>query len=143
MGFNNDGLQKIIKRLRKKKTKNYCRGEYIGKNKITPIEDSVQDYKKTFNQLFEYVDYFVLNVSSPNTPKLRELQKKEKLEVLISSVQLINQSKVLPKPVLIKISPDLNNSELDPPIFVKKYKIYGIVATNSTNKRDNLKQKKI
>ena len=141
MGFNNDGLQKIIKRLRKKKTKIIVGGN-IGKNKITPIEDSVQDYKKTFNQLFEYVDYFVLNVSSPNTPKLRELQKKEKLEVLISSVQLINQSKVLPKPVLIKISPDLNNSELDSIIeLVKKYKIYGIVATNSTNKRVNLKTK--
>ncbi len=141
MGFNNDGLEKIIKRLKNKKT-NIIIGGNIGKNKITPIEDSVQDYKKSFNQLFKYVDYFVLNVSSPNTPKLRELQKKEKLEVLISSIQLINNSKTSPKPILIKISPDLSYSELDSIIeLVKKYQIHGVVATNSTNNRDNLKTK--
>tara|TARA_B100001057_G_scaffold334819_1_gene335442 strand:+ start:6830 stop:7888 length:1059 start_codon:yes stop_codon:yes gene_type:complete len=141
LGFNNEGLEKIIKRLKNKKT-NTIIGGNIGKNKNTPIEDSVQDYKKSFNQLFNYVDYFVLNVSSPNTPKLRELQKKEKLEVLISSIQSINNTKLLPKPILIKISPDLNYNELDSIIeLVKKYKINGIVATNSTNKRENLKTK--
>ena len=141
LGFNNEGLEKIIKRLKNKKT-NTIIGGNIGKNKNTPIEDSVQDYKKSFNQLFNYVDYFVLNVSSPNTPKLRELQKKEKLEVLISSIQSINNTKLLAKPILIKISPDLSYNELDSIIeLVKKYKISGIVATNSTNKRENLKTK--
>jgi len=141
LGFNNEGLEKIIKRLKNKKT-NTIIGGNIGKNKNTPIEDSVQDYKKSFNQLFNYVDYFVLNVSSPNTPNLRELQKKEKLEVLISSIQSINNTKLLAKPILIKISPDLSYNELDSIIeLVKKYKISGIVATNSTNKRENLKTK--
>jgi len=139
MGFNNDGLIKVISRLKKKKTKLIIGGN-IGKNKITPLEDSVDDYKKCFNDLFDYVDYFVLNVSSPNTPSLRELQRKDKLETLISSIQLINKKKYNPKPVLIKISPDLDFKYVDEVIeLIFKYKISGIVATNSTNTRDGLK----
>jgi len=139
MGFNNDGLDEVILRLKKKKT-NIIIGGNIGKNKITPLEKSVEDYEKCFNDLFKYVDYFVLNVSSPNTPQLRELQKKDKLEVLISSIQSINNTKSFPKPILIKISPDLDLKSLDEIIaLVKKYNISGIVATNSTNKRDGLK----
>jgi len=139
MGFNNDGLDKIISRLKKKKTKIIIGGN-IGKNKITPLEKSVEDYKKCFNDLFEYVDYFVLNISSPNTPQLRELQRKDKLEVLISSVQSINNTKTIPKPILIKISPDLDFVAVDEVIdLIKKYNISGLVATNSTNKRTGLK----
>ncbi len=139
MGFNNDGVDKVISRLKKKKTKIIIGGN-IGKNKITPLEESVEDYKKCFNALFKYVDYFVLNVSSPNTPQLRELQRKDKLEVLISSIQSINNAKSKPKPILIKISPDLDFSDLDEVIvLIKKYKISGVVATNSTNKREGLK----
>ncbi len=139
MGFNNDGLDKVVARLKKKNT-NIIIGGNIGKNKITPLEKSVEDYEKCFNNLFEYVDYFVLNVSSPNTPQLRELQRKDKLEVLISSIQSINNSKPFPKPILIKISPDLDFSNVDEVItLVKKYNISGIVATNSTNKREGVK----
>lgn len=139
MGFNNDGIEEVVLRLKKKKT-NLIIGGNIGKNKITPLENSVEDYEKCFNDLFKYVDYFVLNVSSPNTPQLRELQKKDKLEVLISSIQSINNTKSSPKPILIKISPDLDFKSLDEIlVLVKKYNISGIVATNSTNKRSGLK----
>ena len=139
MGFNNDGLGKIVYRLKNKKT-NVIIGGNIGKNKITPLEKSVEDYEKCFNDLFKYVDYFVLNVSSPNTPQLRELQRKDKLEVLISSIQSINNAKTSPKPILVKISPDLDFADVDGVItLIKKYNIAGIVATNSTNKRDGLK----
>jgi len=139
MGFNNDGLDKVVSRLKNRRA-NVIIGGNIGKNKTTPLEKSVEDYEKCFNDLFKYVDYFVLNVSSPNTPQLRELQKKEKLEVLISSIQSINNSKSCPKPILIKISPDLQFKDVDEVItLIKKYNISGIVATNSTNKRDGLK----
>ena len=138
MGFNNQGLNKVLYRLKKKKT-NLIIGGNIGKNKVTPLDQSVEDYKICFNSLFDYVDYFVLNISSPNTPQLRELQKKDKLEYLISSIQLINNSKQKPKPILIKISPDLEYKYVDEILFlISKYKISGIVATNSTNSRDNL-----
>ena len=138
MGFNNDGVKKICARLRTKKT-NVIIGGNIGKNKITPFEKSVQDYEICFEELFDYVDYFVLNVSSPNTPKLRELQGKKELEKLIIAVQKLNSRKINPKPILIKISPDLNNFQLDDVIdLVGMYNISGIVATNSTNTRDNL-----
>jgi len=139
MGFNNDGLDKVVSRLKSKRT-NVIIGGNIGKNKITPLEKSVEDYEKCFNDLFKYVDYFVLNVSSPNTPQLRELQRKDKLEVLISSIQSINNSKSCPKPILIKISPDLHFKDVDEIItLIKKYNIAGVVAANSTNKRDGLK----
>jgi dihydroorotate dehydrogenase len=138
MGFNNEGVRKVLSRLKKKKT-NLIIGGNIGKNKLTPLDQSVEDYKICFNSLFDYVDYFVLNISSPNTPQLRELQKKDKLEHLISSIQLINNSKKKPKPILIKISPDLEFKHIDEILFlISKYKISGIVATNSTNSRNNL-----
>tara|TARA_Y100001954_G_scaffold57609_2_gene62181 strand:+ start:796 stop:1830 length:1035 start_codon:yes stop_codon:yes gene_type:complete len=141
MGFNNDGVEQICNRLRKKNSKVIIGGN-IGKNKLTPFNSSIEDYKICFEYLFNYVDYFVLNVSSPNTPKLRELQGKNHLEKLITSVQKINLSKVKPKPILIKISPDLNNFQLDDVIgLVEKYKISGIVATNSTSSRNNLNEK--
>ena len=138
MGFNNDGLEKICDRLRKKKS-NIIIGGNIGKNKKTPFDQSFEDYKICFENLFDYVDYFVLNISSPNTPKLRELQGKKELEKLIIEVRKLNSKKSNPKPILIKISPDLNNFQLDDVIaLVQKYNISGIVATNSTNSREKL-----
>jgi len=138
MGFNNDGVEKICNRLKIKKS-NIIVGGNIGKNKQTLFDQSVEDYKICFEYLFDYVDYFVLNISSPNTPKLRELQAKKELEKLIIEVQQLNSQKNIPKPILIKISPDLNNFQLDDVIaLVKKYNISGIVATNSTNSREKL-----
>jgi len=142
MGFNNEGALSACERLQKRKTKIIIGGN-IGKNKDTPNEEAVDDYKKCFEALFEYVDYFVVNVSSPNTPNLRELQDKEPLTCLLQSVQELNHQKEKPKPILLKIAPDLSNEQLDDIIdIVGKTKIDGIIATNTTIKKDNLTTKK-
>jgi len=138
MGFNNEGVEKVIERLRKKKT-NVLIGGNIGKNKITPNEDATSDYIKCFDALYNYVDYFVVNVSSPNTPNLRELQDKEPLTKLLSDLMELNRSKEKPKPILLKIAPDVNHSQLDDIIdIVKTTSIDGIVATNTTISREGL-----
>ena len=138
MGFNNEGVEKVIERLRKKKT-NVLIGGNIGKNKITPNEDATSDYIKCFDALYNYVDYFVVNVSSPNTPNLRELQDKEPLTKLLSDLMELNRSKEKTKPILLKIAPDVNHSQLDDIIdIVKTTSIDGIVATNTTISREGL-----
>ncbi len=138
MGFNNDGVKIIAERLRKKKT-DIIIGGNIGKNKVTPNEQAVDDYIICFNELFDVVDYFVVNVSSPNTPNLRELQDKEPLTNLLSALQKINQKKESPKPLLLKIAPDLSDDQLYDIIdIVKNTKIDGVIATNTTIARDNL-----
>jgi len=138
MGFNNKGVEKVIERLRKKKT-NVLIGGNIGKNKITPNEDATSDYIKCFEALYTHVDYFVVNVSSPNTPNLRELQDKEPLTKLLSDLMELNRSKEKPKPILLKIAPDVNHSQLDDIIdIVKTTSIDGIVATNTTISREGL-----
>ena len=138
MGFNNEGVEKVIERLRKKKT-NVLIGGNIGKNKITPNEDATSDYIKCFEALYTHVDYFVVNVSSPNTPNLRELQDKEPLTKLLSDLMELNRSKEKPKPILLKIAPDVNHSQLDDIIdIVKTTSIDGIVATNTTISREGL-----
>ncbi len=138
MGFNNDGVKIIADRLRKKKT-DIIIGGNIGKNKVTPNEQAVDDYIICFNELFDVVDYFVVNVSSPNTPNLRELQDKEPLTNLLSALQKINQKKESPKPLLLKIAPDLSDDQLYDIIdIVKNTKIDGVIATNTTIARDNL-----
>jgi len=138
MGFNNDGAEKIAKRLRKKKTKVIIGGN-IGKNKVTPNEQAVDDYIKCFNELFDCVDYFVVNVSSPNTPNLRELQDKEPLKHILNQLMEQNGQKPAPKPILLKIAPDLTNEQLDDIIeIVEETKIAGVVATNTTISRDGL-----
>lgn len=143
MGFNNDGVDCAIENLKKKKTKIIIGGN-IGKNKVTPNEDANADYVFSFNQLFDYVDYFVVNVSSPNTPNLRELQEKEPLKQLLSEIQVHNRQKPNPKPVLLKIAPDLTNEQLDDIIeIVNEIKLDGIIATNTTISRDNLKTNKL
>lgn len=138
MGFNNEGVDEAVKRLRNKKTKVIIGGN-IGKNKVTPNESAISDYEYCFNALFDVVDYFVVNVSSPNTPNLRELQDKEPLTALLNHLQAINASKPKRKPLLLKIAPDLTNSQLDDIIdIVASTKIDGIVATNTTIAREPL-----
>jgi len=138
MGFNNDGATVIANRLKTKKTKLIVGGN-IGKNKITPNENAVDDYVICFNELYPFVDYFVVNVSSPNTPNLRDLQEKEPLANLLNTLQAINFKKEKSKPILLKIAPDLTDSQLDDIIdIVYQTKIAGVIATNTTISRENL-----
>ena len=138
MGFNNGGVEEVLKNLKKRNT-DIVIGGNIGKNKFTSNEDAVLDYIICFNSLYPYVDYFVVNVSSPNTPNLRELQEKEPLTKLLLSLQQENASKEKPKPILLKIAPDLTNQQLDDVIeVVETCKLSGIVATNTTINRSGL-----
>ena len=140
MGFNNDGMSKITARL--KKNKNVLIGGNIGKNKSTPNNQAVNDYLLCFNYLHDFVDYFVVNVSSPNTPNLRELQNKEPLIEILKSIKAENLTKSKPKPILLKISPDLSKSNISDIVeIVLSLKIDGIIATNTTIQRNNLKSK--
>ena len=137
MGFNNGGVDAAVERL--KKNKNVLIGGNIGKNKVTPNEDAVNDYIICFEKLFDHVDYFVVNVSSPNTPNLRELQDKEPLTNLLGTLQKLNLTKKNPKPILLKIAPDLTDSQLlDIIDIVKDTQIAGVIATNTTLSRENL-----
>lgn len=138
MGFNNEGVAAAVERLKKRKTRVIVGGN-IGKNKVTPNEDAVSDYEKCFDALFDHVDYFVVNVSSPNTPNLRELQDKAPLTALLNRMKELNAQKKNPKPILLKIAPDLTDSQLDDIIdIVQSTKIDGVVATNTTISRDGL-----
>ncbi|MEO6814356.1 MAG: quinone-dependent dihydroorotate dehydrogenase [Ginsengibacter sp.] len=151
MGFNNDGVKVIAGRLRKfrqeKAITSYTKhhrpgiiiGGNIGKNKITPNEDAWKDYEICFNELHDLVDYFVVNVSSPNTPGLRDLQQKDSLKKILTHLQKINQSKTIQRPLLLKISPDLQQQELDDIIdLALEIKLDGLVAANTTISRNNL-----
>lgn len=139
MGFNNSGVDVAVERLKKKKRKVIIGGN-IGKNKITANENAVDDYEYCFEALFNHVDYFVVNVSSPNTPNLRELQEKAPLKALLNAVMAKNRAKSNPKPILLKIAPDLNESQLDDIIeIVGETKIDGVIATNTTISREGLK----
>lgn len=137
MGFNNGGVLEAVERL--KDNKNVLIGGNIGKNKVTPNEDAVEDYKICFHALFDYVDYFVVNVSSPNTPNLRALQDKEPLTNLLKDLQVANSQKTNPKPILLKIAPDLTDEQLlDIIDIVAETKIDGVIATNTTISREGL-----
>lgn len=141
MGFNNDGVEAIAKRLKARKSNSNSKlivGGNIGKNKITENQDAWKDYCTNFIGLEEVVDYFVVNVSSPNTPGLRELQEKEALRKIFSELQLINQNN---KPILLKIAPDLEISALDDIIaLTSEVKIDGLVSSNTTLDRSLLNQ---
>jgi dihydroorotate dehydrogenase len=138
MGFNNKGMQIVHQNLLKTRGKVLIGGN-IGRNKITPNEKAVEDYLACFNELYDAVDYFVINISSPNTPGLRQLQEKEPLHHLLRSVQTLNSQKPRRKPVLLKIAPDLNETQLDDIIdIVKTTGLDGIVATNTTISRSGL-----
>ncbi|MFI2743996.1 quinone-dependent dihydroorotate dehydrogenase [Zhouia sp. PK063] len=138
MGFNNGGVDEAVERL--KKNKNVLIGGNIGKNKVTPNEQAVDDYVYCFNALYNYVDYFVVNVSSPNTPNLRALQDKEPLTALLLRLQKENKKQLQVKPILLKIAPDLTDDQLlDIIDIVKETKIDGVIATNTTIGREGLK----
>lgn len=156
MGFNNDGARVIGERLRKWKEENDRKriasgtpaarparliiGGNIGKNKSTPNEQAWKDYENCFKELHPYVDYFVVNVSSPNTPGLRELQEKGALKRILRHLQMINNAKAKAKPILLKISPDLSQGQLDDVIdLALEINLDGILATNTTIDRKGLK----
>jgi dihydroorotate dehydrogenase len=155
MGFNNDGVEAIAKRLQVWKTRNEKQttlralrarnekrviiGGNIGKNKITPNKDAWKDYEKCFLALHDYVDYFVVNVSSPNTPGLRELQEKDALHKILTNLQIQNSKFKIQKPILLKIAPDLTVEQIDDVIALAiEIKLDGLVASNTTISRDNL-----
>jgi dihydroorotate dehydrogenase len=146
MGFNNDGVEVVKRRLgnwfdgeRSTVDSRLIIGGNIGKNKVTANEDAWKDYEICFTELFDYADYFVVNVSSPNTPGLRELQEKASLQKILSQLQNINQSKAKPKPLLLKIAPDLTIEQLDDIVALAfEVNLAGLVATNTTISRANL-----
>lgn len=145
MGFNNDGVKSIASRLKKTRIKNpnlkLIIGGNIGKNKLTPNEDAWKDYEICFRELHPYVDYFTVNVSSPNTPGLRELQEKESLKKILTHLQAINNKPETgnPKPILLKIAPDLTWEQIDDVInLALEIKLDGLVATNTTIHRNEL-----
>jgi dihydroorotate dehydrogenase len=143
MGFNNEGVKAVAKRLSlwrgaNRKTKMIVGGN-IGKNKLTSNDDAWKDYEICFRELFDFVDYFVVNVSSPNTPGLRELQEKDSLNKILSHLQTINRRHVSPKPILLKIAPDLTTTQIDDVVsLATEIGLDGIVATNTTISREGL-----
>lgn len=138
MGFNNEGVENAIERL-KARTTDVLVGGNIGKNKLTPNDKAFEDYEKCFKALYDYVDYFAVNVSSPNTPGLRELQDKEPLTKLLVGLRKLNEQKPKQKPILLKIAPNLDEGQLDDIVqVIKDSKIDGIIATNTTISIDDL-----
>ena len=148
MGFNNKGVEVVVDRLKAwhlKQSKidnlksKIVIGGNIGKNKLTPNENAWKDYEICFTALHDHVDYFVVNVSSPNTPGLRELQEKDSLKKILTHLQSLNVKHLNPKPVLLKIAPDLTNEQLDDVIDLAiEIQLDGLVATNTTISRSNL-----
>jgi dihydroorotate dehydrogenase len=142
MGFNNGGVDGAVERLKKNPvgSKHVLIGGNIGKNKVTPNENAVDDYVICFNKLFDHVDYFSVNVSSPNTPGLRELQDRKPLTHILQTLQDLNNAKPARKPILLKIAPDLTDDQLMDIIgIVEDTKIDGVIASNTTIERKNLK----
>ena len=138
MGFNNQGVDVAVERLKHRKS-HIIVGGNIGKNKTTPNERAVEDYEVCFKRLFPYVDYFVVNVSSPNTPGLRELQEKGPLLNILNRLMELNRHQNIQRPILLKIAPDLTNSQLNDIIdIVQQSGIQGIIATNTTISREGL-----
>lgn len=145
MGFNNDGVKVIRKRLEEWKQPGIpgkmIIGGNIGKNKVTPNEDAWKDYEICFNELFDVVDYFVVNVSSPNTPGLRALQDKDSLLKILGNLQENNKRRPHPKPILLKIAPDLTDGQLqDIADLAAEIQLDGIVSSNTTISRENLSE---
>jgi len=138
MGFNNQGVKSLVQQL-KKRNQDLIIGGNIGKNKDTPNRLAVDDYLICFEHLHPWVDYFAINVSSPNTPNLRDLQEKEPLKKLLNEIQLVNSKKAKSKPILLKIAPDLSIQQLDDVIeLIDVCKIDGVIATNTTTGRKGL-----
>ncbi len=143
MGFNNPGLETVRRRLAKRRKSELIVGVNLGKNTLTPNEQAADDYLRLFDGLFDVADYFVVNVSCPNITDLHELQDKEALKDILQRLQAVNRKKSHPKPVLLKVSPDLNFHQLDEVIeLVKETGIAGVVAVNTTVSRTGLKSPK-
>ncbi len=145
MGFNNKGMDVVAENIAdyRKNAKTWQKGLIIGgnigKNKVTPNEEAVNDYVKCFDKLFDVVDYFVVNVSSPNTPGLRALQEKEPLMHILNTLQQRNLKNGISRPILLKIAPDLTHEQLDDIVeIVLETKIAGLIATNTTIMREGL-----
>lgn len=139
MGFNNAGVDALVEQLKKPRPAGLIIGGNIGKNKSTPNDKALLDYVYCFERLFPFVDYFVVNVSSPNTPDLRALQDKEPLKELLSALQKKNHEHRVPTPILLKIAPDLNEQQLDDILeIVQETGIAGVIATNTTISREGL-----
>ena len=139
MGFNNRGVDALVEKLKGQRRKGLIIGGNIGKNTLTPNSEAVSDYEACFRALYGYVDYFVVNVSCPNITDLHELQDQEGLEAILWRLTDIRKEMGHYTPVLLKISPDLNNKQIDASLeIVMKYGIDGIVATNTTISRKNL-----
>ncbi|MDB5114587.1 MAG: quinone-dependent dihydroorotate dehydrogenase [Mucilaginibacter sp.] len=150
MGFNNLGVDVVAERIAAYRRnaspaqKGLIIGGNIGKNKNTPNEDAVSDYIKCFDRLFDVVDYFVVNVSSPNTPGLRALQEKEPLMQLLNTLQQRNSKNGISKPILLKIAPDLTNEQLNDIVeIVQQTNIAGVIATNTTIDKESLSNDKL
>ena len=138
MGFNNGGVHHAVERL-KKRPEGLIVGGNIGKNKVTPNENAVDDYLICFEALHPYVDYFTVNVSSPNTPGLRDLQNKKPLSKILSAVVEANKSKDVQRPIFLKIAPDMENGQLDDIVeIVQTVGVDGVIATNTTISREGL-----
>jgi dihydroorotate dehydrogenase len=147
MGFNNEGVKLIASRLKNWKDKTGDKknrmiiGGNIGKNKVTPNEDAWKDYEICFRELHPFVDYFVVNVSSPNTPGLRELQEKESLGKILRHLQMINNGKAVSKPIFLKIAPDLTEAQVNDVIeLATEINLDGLVVANTTISRDGLSE---
>lgn len=139
MGFNNDGVEVVAERLKKRKTKLVIGGN-IGKNKVTPNEEAINDYLLCFDALHPVVDYFVVNVSSPNTPGLRALQNPEALEKILRALQEKNKTFEVQRPILLKIAPDLENDDLDDIVaLMQRTQLDGLIMTNTTIDKSKLK----
>jgi dihydroorotate dehydrogenase len=137
MGFNNDGVQAVAQRVKNFRAEHpqskLIIGGNIGKNKVTPNEDAWKDYEACFTALHNCVDYFVVNVSSPNTPGLRALQEKESLRKILTNLQQLNAATKIPKPILLKIAPDLEKAEINDVVdLAQEIKLDGLVASNTT-----------
>jgi dihydroorotate dehydrogenase len=140
MGFNNHGADAAAMKLSRRRPKGLILGGNIGKNTLTPNEEAVNDYEAVFRALYDRVDYFVVNVSCPNITDLHKLQDQDSLERILGRLLEIRQDREVKKPVLLKISPDLNDKQLDETLdIVTRLKLDGIVATNTTITRDRLK----
>lgn len=140
MGFNNHGAEAAAAKLARKRPKGLILGGNIGKNTQTPNEKAADDYEAVFNAIYDVVDYFVVNVSCPNISDLRKLQDQDSLEQILGRILELRSKRDTQKPVLLKISPDLNQKQLDETLeIVKRLKLEGIVATNTTVSREGLR----
>lgn len=139
MGFNNHGAEAAAAKLARKRPKGLILGGNIGKNTQTPNERAAADYEAVFKAIYEGVDYFVVNVSCPNISDLRKLQDQESLEQILGRIMELRRKMQIQKPVLLKISPDLNQQQLDETLeIIRRLQLDGIVATNTTVSREGL-----